>query len=176
MVAVGAMAPMAAATPPPPPKIDFGNACGNTGAEDKGCGGKKTVQVPLTLSNPTGETLYFQIVAMYTCNGCSPAPTGPGPGVVSGTRGIWKTPHFGSPRNQCTAPTYKTGCGGTTNGTIAVPSGTVDATYWIETNPLGDASSFQSTVYYQWIDADCNPVHGTAGLEATSTVIPSGNC
>lgn len=96
VVAIAATAPMAAATKVPPTTvIRFGGACGNTGSDGKGCGGDKTIQVPLTLTNLTGADLVFQVTSMYTClnknNTCEEAPTGPGAGVVEGTRGIWTT-------------------------------------------------------------------------------------
>ena len=68
-VAIGVAAPaFAASTTPPPPVINFGGACGNTGSTGKGCGGDKTLQVPLTLNNPGATDIVFQITSMFTCN------------------------------------------------------------------------------------------------------------
>ena len=123
VVAIAATAPMAAATKVPPTTvIRFGGACGNTGSDGKGCGGDKTIQVPLTLTNLTGADLVFQVTSMYTClnknNTCEEAPTGPGAGVVEGTRGIWTTavPGQFSPTNACGTPVYSTCGGGTVKG------------------------------------------------------------
>ena len=57
------------ASVPPPPVIDFGGACGHTGALQKGCGSDKSLQVPLTLTNPGSDAIVFQITGMLTSNG-----------------------------------------------------------------------------------------------------------
>jgi len=188
VVAIAATAPMAAATKVPPTTvIRFGGACGNTGSDGKGCGGDKTIQVPLTLTNLTGADLVFQVTSMYTClnkkNTCEEAPTGPGAGVVEGTRGIWTTavPGQFSPTNACGTPVYSTCGGGTVKGSIVVPNGTTGATYWIESNSLGSASAFWSTINYQWVTPStaspaCEVVIGTPGDAKTVDIGPSTNC
>ena len=118
-VAVAAAAP-AYASSIPEPTIDFGGACGNTGATQKGCGGEKTLQVPLTLSNPTGTDIVFQITSMDTCN-CATAPTGPGSNVYSGVRGVWATTsHTMDGHDDCTALVSPPTCGGIAN--VLVPA------------------------------------------------------
>ena len=86
-VAVPASAMAGSGYVPPPPVITFGNACGNVGAKFKGCGGDKTIQVPLTLTNLGPTDIVFQITSMYTCNNCALAPTGPGAGHSVQLRG-----------------------------------------------------------------------------------------
>lgn len=178
VVAIAATAPMAAASidTPPPPVIDFGSACGNTGSTGKGCGGSKTVQVPLLLTNNTGDDVVFQITSMYTCTGCATPPTGPGNGVANGTRGIWSTPDF-STNNTCLTPPYANCPGGTQLATIVVPSGTTNGTYWIESASLGNASNFQTEIKYRWLNAtDCTVLPDTAGGAKTNVLTSPQNC
>ena len=103
-VAVAVPAAAAAASGEvPDPEITFGNACGNVGAAFKGCGGSKTIQVPLTLTNLSAVDVVFQITGMYTCNNCGAPPLGPGrststPGCVAS----------GRPPPTCPSPTTTT--------------------------------------------------------------------
>ncbi len=181
VVAVAANAPAFATSHdvPPPPVINFGGACGNTGAKQKGCGGDKTIQVPLTLSNPTSEDVVFQITSMYTCN-CETAPTAAGAGVVSGVRGIFRTPsHAVANQNKCAPVAEATCSGGVDGGTILVPAGTAAATYWIESNSLGDASRFSSRISYRLLSASgsgssCAVL--STGEAFTAAAISPGNC
>lgn len=177
VVAAAAAAPSYAATypDPPTPDIDFGPACGNTGATQKGCGGNKTLQVPLTLSNHTGRDVVFQITAMYTCN-CATAPTAPGTGVVAGVRGIHETPsHAYTDHSNCSPSTPSDCLGGVTNGGVLVPNGTTDKKFWIESNSLGDSSSFSSTIRWRMLDAEtCETL--TSGQSQTASAIEPQNC
>ena len=47
----------------------------------------KTLQVPLTLSNPGTTDIVFRITGMFTCNNCGSAPTAAGPDIYSGITG-----------------------------------------------------------------------------------------
>jgi len=181
VLAVAATSPLAAASGnvPPAPGIDFGGGCGNTGATKKGCGGSQTLQVPLTLSNNTGRDIVFQVVSMYTCN-CGTAPTAAGPGVYSGVRGIFKTPTFGIPQNDCTAvpdrPVGGTVCaGGTANGTILVPDGTTDQKYWIESAETGSSSTFSATISWRMLDAETCEVLQEETAKSLNPLSPA-NC
>lgn len=174
VVAVPARA-AAASGEPPPPVINFGGACGNTGATQKGCGGSKTLQVPLTLSNPTPSAYVFQITSMYTCN-CITTPTGPGSGVYSGVRGIWKTPNHSVPsQNDCSTPTRSTCSGGVPNGSVVIPANTVNQTFWIESVSLGDSSTFSTRINWRLLDATtCEVIYD--GSSQTTQAISPQNC
>jgi len=174
-VAVAAAAPFASASGevvvPPPPVIEFGGACGNTGATQKGCGGDKTLQVPLTLTNQTGSDVVFQITGMFTCN-CATAPTGPGAGVVSGVRGVWKTT---GAHNACTATTQSACTGGVPGGSVLLLDGTVGQKYWIESNSLGSSSSFSTTINWRMLAAGTCEVL-SEGTAQTASAISPANC
>lgn len=177
-IAVAANAPaFATSNTPPPPVIDFGGACANTGATQKGCGSDKSLQVPLTLTNP-GTTAYtFQITSMYTCNNCGAAPTAPGAGVYSGIGGIYATPDHSVPsqdncNNKNSGPCTSTGLAG---GSVLVPAGTTTPLrFWIVSVSTGTSSSFQATINYQLLDADCNVI--STGQASTATAISPANC
>ena len=177
VVAVAANAPaFATSHEPPPPVIDFGNACANTGALLKGCGTDKSLQVPLTLSNPLTTPLVFRITAMYTCNNCDSAPTAPGPDVYSGIGGIYATPDHTKPsHNDCNAKDSGNCSGGLTGGSVLIPAGTEDATYWIVSSSTGASSSFQSTINWELLDATtCEVVR--SGQTRTASAISPANC
>ena len=177
-VVVAAAAPKVSASPPPPPPppvITFGDACGNTGATQKGCGGTKTLQVPLTLTNNTGVGVVFQITAMYTCN-CDTTPTGPGTGVYSGIRGIWSTPsHAVADQNDCTAVVAACSAGGVTGGSVLVPHGTTGQTYWIESAVTDDSSKFSTTIEWRMLSAATCAQLFTGSAQTTSAISPQ-NC
>jgi len=176
-VAVPASAMAVSGYVPPPPVITFGNACGNVGAKFKGCGGDKTIQVPLTLTNLGPTDIVFQITSMYTCNNCALAPTGPGAGVYSGVRGIWRTPAHTpvTNHNDCTAVTASNCAGGVTSGSIVVPSGSNALNYWIESVSLGSASNFQTTINWRLLNAsDCTVI--STGQAQTAGAISPNNC
>ncbi len=166
----------------PEPVIDFGNACGNTGATQKGCGGKKTLQVPLTLSNNTNADIVFQITSMYTCN-CATAPTAAGAGVYSGVRGIWATPsHTVANQNKCTAPTGST-CAGAATGTVSgavssvvVPAGATNKTYWIESVVTNNSSNFATTINWRLLTPGTPCTVLDTGMAKTTTAISPQNC
>lgn len=170
-VAVAASAPMAAASVIPP-VINFGGACGNTGSTGKGCGGVKTLQVPLTLSNNSGKDVAFVIDSMFTCN-CATAPTASGAGVVSGVRGIWSTPAgFGS-HNSCTA-VPSASCGG--SASVVVPNGRTGLTFWIESaEGLDNSSLFSTTINWKILDPVTCAVL-SQGQAQTATAIQQQNC
>lgn len=175
-VAVAVPAAAAAASGQvPPPVIEFGNACGNTGAQQKGCGGDKTLQVPLTLTNLSAVPVVFQITAMYTCN-CTTTPTGPGAGIYSGVRGIWKTPaHLPvTNQNDCTAVAASNCAGGVANGTIVVPAGTNAQAYWIESVSLQSSSTFSTRIEYRLLNSDCTVI--STGAAQTAQAISPANC
>lgn len=176
VIAVAAPIPaFATSHEPPPPVIDFGGACGNTGATQKGCGSDKSLQVPLTLSNPGTEDIVFQITGMFTCN-CASAPVSAGPGVYSGIGGVFSTPsHAVTNQNKCTNAAY-TGCpGGVSGGSILVPAGTVNATYWIVSATTQSSSSFSSRITWQLLSAsDCTVL--SSGQAATASAIEPANC
>ena len=164
----------AASTTPPPPVINFGGACGNTGAQQKGCGGDKTIQVPLTLSNPGLTPIVFQITSMFTCNNCDGAPTGPDPEVFVGVRGVWTTPNHTTPsQNDCSVAVGSGCAGGIAN--VLVPAGTIGATYWIESTELGSSSNFQTRIAWRLLDAaSCDVL--SVGVAQTSQAISPQNC
>jgi hypothetical protein len=182
VAAVAYAAPAFATSPyvPPPPVIDFGGACGNTGAQQKGCGGDKTIQVPLTLSNPGLTPIVFQITNMFTCNNCDGAPGGPGPEVFGGVRGVWKTPDHTVPsQNDCTKP-VGSGCAGSAAGgpgiaSVLVPAGTSGATYWIESAELGSSSNFQTRIAWRMLDPTTCAVLSN-GVDQTTSAISPNNC
>ena len=176
IAAISVAAPAFAASPyvPPPPVIDFGGACGNTGAQQKGCGGDKTLQVPLTLSNPGVAPIVFQVVSMFTNNNSGTTPTGPGPDIYSGVRGVWKTPDHSVPsQNDCTAAVGSACAGGISN--VLVPAGTVNATYWIESAQLGASSNFRTTITWRLLDAGTCAALST-GVAQTANAISPNNC
>lgn len=178
VVAVAANAPAFAGSDmtPPPPMINLGGACGNTGATQKGCGGKFTLQVPLTVNNPTSKDIVFQITAMYTSND-STTPVGPGNGVTSGVRGIFKTPAGFATADQdnCT-PATKSSCpGGVQNGSVVVAAGTT-GTFYIESNPTGSADDFSTRIEYRLLDATtCAPLSGPFVAKTEKAISPQ-NC
>lgn len=178
VVAVAVNAPaFATSYDPPPPVIDFGGACANTGATQKGCGSDKSLQVPLTLTNQTGTDYVFQITGMFTCNNCGAAPTQGGPGVYSGIDRIYATPDHTVPsQDDCnpypTSPCSNTGLPG---GTVLVTDGTVAAKYWIVSVSTGASSSFQSTITYNLLDPKtCTVIK--SGVVKTATAISPANC
>lgn len=191
IVVATALAPSAAAVSPSPPQcgssgnnlqacVNFGVACGNTGAPQKGCGGDKTLQAALTLTNNTGNDVVFQITSMFTCN-CTTAPTAAGAGVYAGVRGIWSTPNF-STQNNCTAPTAS-GCaggatqtgGGAGSSSIVVPNGTTNGDYWIESAPTGNSSTFAATINWRILDKTTCAVLLTGQAQTASAIAPC-NC
>ena len=178
VIAIAAPIPaFATSHEPPPPVINFGGACGNTGSTGKGCGGKFTLEVPLTLSNPGTTAIIFQITGMFTRN-VGPAPLGSGPGVYDGIRGIFATPgHAPANQNQCTLVTPPpSGCtGGLTGGSVLVPAGTTSATYWIESAPTGSADDFASTIYWRLLDAATCDVLSSGNAKTTGAIQPQ-NC
>ncbi len=172
-IAVASAAPAyAGSNEPPPPVITFTGACGNTGATHKGCGGEKTLQVPLTLTNQTGADVVFQITSMYTCN-CTTAPTAPGSGVAVGVRGIFKA--TAGVNNLCLPPDPSSCAGGVLNGTITVPDGTVSGKYWIESASNGSSSTFSTTINWRMLDASSCAVLFT-GQAQTAAAISPANC
>lgn len=179
-VAVAVPATAAAASgETPPPVINFGGACGNTGALQKGCGGFKTLQVPLTLTNLSAVPIFFQITSMFTCN-CATAPMAAGPGVAVGVRGIFKTPsHAVANQDNCTVvasniPPAPTCPGGVPDGTILVPAGTNAGTYWIESTSNDDSSSFSTRISYRLLNADCSVILTDTAF--TTSAISPLNC
>lgn len=180
VIAVAAQAPAFAVSPPPPPPppvINFGGACANTGATQKGCGSDKSLQVPLTLSNPGSTDYTFQITSMYTCNNCGAAPTAAGAGVYSGIGGIFKTPDHTVPsQNDCNVKNSgPCTSGGLSGGSVLVPAGTVvPQTFWIVSVSTGASSSFQSTINWRLLDANCNVI--STGQAQTAVAISPANC
>ncbi len=174
IIAVGAAPAIASsASSPPPPSVDFSVSCGDTGADKKGCGTDKALQVAVLLTNQTGADVVFQVVSMYTCN-CATAPSGPGPGVYSGVTSITSTTSFKT-HNVCNAVTASTCSGGTANGSIVVPDGTVNAHYWLTSVSTGDASKFATTISWRWLSkSDCQPL--STGTASTVTAISPANC
>ena len=180
VVAIGApaMALAASGNVPPPPVIDFGGACANTGATQKGCGGDKTLQVPLTIVNDTGADITFVIREMVTCVNCSADPVAGFPGVVRGVRGIWKTPAITVPnQNVCTTAPASCPAPGANDFAIGIPASTngVPQTFWIESLSLGAASNFRAVITWQMLGADCQTLD--AGVARTgATAISPANC
>lgn len=177
VIAIAAQAPaFAASNVPPPPVINFGGACANTGAEFKGCGSDKSLQVPLTLSNPGTTDIVFRITGMYTCNNCGGAPTGAGAGVYSGIGGVYSTPNHTKPsQDDCNSISSGTCGGGLSGGSVLVPAGTVNATYWIVSVTTAASSSFQSTITWELLDAATCAVL-RSGQAQTAQAISPANC
>ena len=183
VVAVATQAPAFAVSPPPPPpppSVDFAGACGNTGATQKGCGGKFTLQVPLKVQNTTGVPIVFQITTMYVRNDDTVPGAGPAAsGTYSGVRGIFSTPNFDMPENvpggenDCTAVATSDCLGGVNNGTIVVQPGT--QYFWIESVTTGDASKFTARIEYRLLTTDCTPLSGPF-VASTPTAISPENC
>lgn len=177
VVAVAAHTPaFASSQDPGDPIIDFGGACGNVGNGDKGCGGKFTLQVPLTLSNPTLAPVVFQITSMLTRNTDGSAPTDPNAsGVTSGIRGIWSTPSHAEPNeDNCTAVAQSQCTGGVAGGSIIVPAGADGLTYWIESKTTDNASKFSSRITWRLLTPTCTVLR--SGESFTSVAIAPGNC
>ena len=177
VIAIAAQAPaFAASNVPPPPVIDFGGACANVGTGKKGCGSDKSLQVPLTLSNPGGTDVIFRITGMFTCNNCGSAPTAAGPDVYSGIGGVFATPNHSVPsQDDCNSKNSGSCGGGLTGGSVLVPAGTSNATYWIVSVSTGAASQFQTTIYWELLDAaTCTVVR--SGQSQTAQAISPANC
>ncbi len=181
VIAVGAAAPVASASgnvPPPPPVINFAGACANTGATQKGCGGDKTLQVPLTITNDTGADITFVIREMVTCINCTEDPVAGFPGVVRGVRGIWKTPSISVPnQNVCTVAPTPCPATGDNDFSIGIPATTngVPQTFWIESTPMGAASNFRTAITWLMLGQDCQPLD--AGIARTgANAISPANC
>lgn len=167
-IAVAATVPQAAASPPPPPVIDFGGACGNTGALQKGCGTDKSLQVPLTLTNPTPQPIVFQITSMVTANGNNPADQ-------SLTATLFSTTVF-NPDNICNPINASTCSGGIAS--VIIPANTVmPLMFWIVSGSLQNSSSFTSVI--NWRLLSNNPENCTVlstGTAQTSGAISPANC
>ena len=177
VIAIAAQVPaFAASNVPPPPVINFGGACANTGALQKGCGTDKSLQVPLTLSNPGGTDVVFQITSMFTCNNCGSAPTSTAGGATAGIGGIFATPNHSEPsQNDCNS-IVGSGCsGGLTGGSVLVPAGTNNATFWIVAASTGASSSFQSTINWRLLDAATCAVLSSGQAQTASAISPN-NC
>ena len=175
VIAIAAPIPaFATSHEPPPPNIDFGGACANTGAEQKGCGSDKSLQVPLTLTNPGPDDIVFQITAMYTCN-CTTAPTGSGSGVYDGIGGIFSTPSHTVPnQNNCDVPAYASCPGGLSQGSILVPAGTT-STYWIVSAVTQASSTFSARIEWRLLSANgCTVLR--SGQSSTAVAISPANC
>ncbi len=183
VIAVAAHAPaFATSHEPPPPGINFGGACGNVGNGNKGCGRNntgafdKTLQVPLTLSNPGATDIVFRITGMFTCNNCASAPTAAGADIYSGITGVYTTPSHSVPtQDNCTSKASGTCGGGLPGGSVLVPAGTVNATYWIVSVSTQSASNFQTTIYWELLDATTCAVL-RSGEAATAGAISPANC
>jgi hypothetical protein len=167
-IAVAATVPTAAASAPPPPVIDFGGACGNTGATQKGCGSDKSLQVPLTLTNPTPQAIVFQITSMTTANGTNPADT-------TSAVTLFSTTAF-DPDNLCFAVTPSTCSGGVAS--IIVPANTVvPLKFWIVSGSLQNSSSFLTTINWRLLannPTNCTPLSN--GTAQTANAISPANC
>ena len=189
VIAVAAQAPAFAVSPPPyvPPVVDLLGSCGNTGVTTKGCGGKFTLQVPVTVSNPTSSPIVFQVTGMYVRKD-GVTPTGPGPGTLSGIRGIFSTPSLSEPdENNCTAQTQVQqatcttgGVSGTpgqvTTSSVVIAANTAAAYFWLESPDSGSADDFTARIEYRLLDAaTCTPISGTLSVQTTTT-LPSNNC
>ena len=183
VVAVATQAPAFAVSPPPPPPppvLSFAGACGNTGNQTKGCGGKFTLQVPLKVTNTLATPIVFQITGHYVRKD-GVTPTGPGAGTQSGITAIYATPNFEMPgnvpggQNDCTNVTASNCPGGIANGSIVVAPNTVGY-YWIESLDTGSADDFTARIEYRLLDAaSCAPLSGPFVAQTTTAISPA-NC
>lgn len=174
VVAVASQAPAFAVSPPPyvPPTIDFTTSCANTGTLSKGCGFEKTLQVPLTVTNPSlTDSIVFQITSMFTCNGCATAPTSAAEGY-SGVSGIFLTTgHSSSEQSVCNTAVASTCPGGIAS--VVVPANTT-LRYWIVSAVTGSSDSFQATINYRLLTATCTEIFKTTAK--TTKAISPANC
>ena len=112
--------------PPPPPVIDFGGACGNTGATQKGCGGAQDHPGPAHAEQPGPDS---HRVPDHEHAHLQQLRHRPRPSwrrcLSNGVRGVWKTPDHTTPsQNDCSAPVGSGCAGGIANGNVLVPAGT----------------------------------------------------
>lgn len=176
-VAVAAAAPAHAASklpPPPPPEFNWSSGCATVGNGAGGCNGsQKTPQVPFYASNPTTQTLQFQILGakFWTDNDNEP--------VAFSTPQLWT--NNGS-ETSCGPQVKSTGCGGYLTVTLS-PGDCVDL-WLVSSLPLGNSSAFWAKFQYRWVTpcvtgppATGGEVVGDAWYTATpAVIIPDNNC
>lgn len=165
-IAVGMTVPLAAASPPPvppPPVFSWANGCATTGSGSGCADQKKTAQVPFTISNPTAETLQFQVVGSksWNTNDSEPPNFSPPFGIYTNN----------GTQNACNPVVGAAGCDGYVSVTLG-PGGS--ANLWLVGNELGNSSAFWMKVQYRWVrPGTCAVVVPTA--TATADVISSPN-
>jgi len=154
VVAVAAAAPFAAASGgTTTPTFGAGRGCATTGVEGHGCAGKdKTGQVPIAVTNTTGSTLYFQVLATKSWIWGKAEPSAWNTSTSNNPFSVWTD---NGTENHCTPQVIDTRCGGYLS-IAAAPGQTLNL--WIVDQSLGSSSAFQMKVQFRWVDAACNVV------------------
>lgn len=169
-IAVAGAAPAMAASPPdvpPPPAFEWEDGCATVGNGAGGCNGVRfTPQTPFLISNPSAETLVFQLTRAKSWVDGNPEPA------------AWDTAHQlwtnNGTESNCGPQITTTGCGGYLSVTLAPGE---CATLWIVGPELDNASSFRMRVEYRWVTPapECAVIDGPH--DATpDVIIPSNNC
>lgn len=164
-IAVAASIPIAAASALPSVTFDWGGGClGSGGITGTGC--EKTayaVQMPCTVSNPTPNTLVFNLDG--TLLDLSTGAT------VSVTSVLMDT------GTQSTCPALQTGCTTPCGGAgvfVCVPAGGTSS-LWLVFNPFNaQPGVIKGNLNYQWRDTNCNP--GALPSGTPSQFISAGPC
>lgn len=186
VVAIATSVPaFAASLLPPPPVVNLAGACGNTGANQKGCGIDKTLQVPVTVTNPTSVPIVFQVTSFLVSN-TGTAPTvgdGAGTGVYEGVSGIFAT-NSSFTENVCQAVTTSA-CPGGANDALPVPQNLVvdsvvvaantTAYFFVLSQETQSSSEFSATIGTRLLSAACSPIAGTTATLGRDA-IPRNNC
>jgi hypothetical protein len=170
VIAVGATVPNASASVPPvppPPDFKWASGCATTGSGSGCANQKKTAQVPFTISNPTAETLQFQVLGSKSWNTNDSEPAN-----FTAPFGIYTN---SGTQNQCNPVVGVAGCDGYVSVTLA-PGAT--ANLWLVGNELGNASAFWMKVRYRWIKPGppCGAVVVPPTVATADVISSSNNC
>jgi len=154
--------------PPPPPEFDWSLGCATVGRTNRGCANQpQTPQVPVTITNDTGQTLQFQVLGQksWTDNQTEPL-------TFSAPFGIYTN---NNAQVNCTPQLDITGCDGY-RSVVVTPGQTLEL--WVLGNNMGNSSAFWMRIKYRWIQAGpCGAVVGPAETIASpDLIIPSNNC
>jgi len=170
-VVVAAPAASAATSPPeepPPPFFDWDDGCATVGSGSGGCNGiDKTPQVPVFLSNPTGQALVFQVTGSKFWNFNQNEPA-----AYASNHQLWTNT---GAENPCAPQITTTSCGGYLSVTVA--AGTCAYIWVVGGAPLQNASAFWAKFIYRWVTPapECTVVDGPH-VATPDVIIPSNNC
>jgi len=171
IIAAAAAAPFASASGgSTTPSFGTGRGCATVGGAGHGCAGQgKTGQVPITVTNTTGSTLYFQVLATKSWIWGNAEPTAWNTSTSASPFSVWTD---NGTQNGCTPKVTATMCGGYLS-IAAAPGATLKL--WVVDQSLGSSSSFQMKVQYRWVDAACTTVIATA-TASSGQILSSANC